>query len=151
VRAGLAVLALLLGLLAGCGMLPIGTAAPAGDEAARLAAAAERWAGQGIRSYTIRLQLLCECDLAGDPLDVVVVDGVATRATSGGQDVPLERLAVATVDDMFAKARSALSGGGRVEGRYDGATGVPLSLLIDPVPNAIDDEVTVTVQGFAAG
>jgi uncharacterized protein DUF6174 len=143
--------------LGGCSLLPRletpvptlvpPTPGPTVDPASALGQAQTAWAAAGITSYTWTIGYSCEC--AGALLKVTVVDGVATKVQSlqkvlnkaDLQGWPL------TVDDVLAKAASAVDGGGAVRGTYD-ANGVPTQLTMDFQLNAIDDELSFGRMSF---
>jgi hypothetical protein len=155
-------------LVAGCALLPgplgkAGPTEPTGDPtqpqpavAATIAAqqialnlAAERWAAAGTDDYRLDLGFLCSCALPARVL-VEVVDGVPTATDGDGKPLDADALALTpvTVDQLFAEGRRAHAGGGTVGATFDPTTGVPARLDIDYLPQAIDDELSIVVNGF---
>lgn len=140
-------------LVTGCGLLPVPTpgpaTAPGGVTAADLAAHRQAWTWRGITSYTWTVSFGCECMIDG-PVEVTVAGGVATSATMAGAPIPVAQLSgfPLTVDALHAKAQAALDGGGTVTAIW-GSGGLPATMLIDPIRNAVDDELSVTVTSFA--
>jgi hypothetical protein len=147
--------------LAGCGILPwpmTGAASSAQpplrasvtlDE---LAARRAAWAASGPGTYTWRVSYSCECAVSG-PVTITVVDGIATRATGEGGVIALDRLTgfPLTVTALLDRAIEAVQGGGEVTATWQGPVGAPNAMLLDPIPNAVDDEVSVTVVGLVPG
>lgn len=144
---------------AGCSLiagLPGTTTAsptPGGNAAAAAALADHRlaWTKAGVTTYRLQLRFVCEC-AAGEAVAVSVVDGLVTEVrTPDGADAssayapfPL------TVEAIYQQAAAAIDGGGAVRGTW-GDGGVPRSITIDPIPNAIDDELGIDVLGFNPG
>ena len=137
-------------LVAGCGMLPIPFSTPAAvpvrGGAGPIREAKDVWQANGIDSYTWRFESACECALNG-PIDVTVVDGVATKVVTPGGVIPLADVAgfPLTVDAMWDAAIEAADSGGKVDLEWGPIAGVPARILIDRVPAAIDDELSLRV------
>lgn len=123
---------------------PSGAATAAGIEAQRAA-----WTAAGIRSYTWTVSYGCECSLNG-PVTVTVVDGkVAAAKDAQGVAIDLQtfRAFPMTLDALWDQATKAIDGGGTAS-ITEGSGGVPKAVTLDPIPNAIDDELYVTVFSF---
>lgn len=123
-----------------------GTPAPgAGPFTAALAA----WQARGIDSYTWQVSFGCECLLNG-PVTIVVEGGTVTGVSASGSTFGADQLTgfPLTVDAVLARAIDAIAGGGTadVTWRQDG---LPETLRLDPVKDAVDDELTVSVLAFA--
>ena len=160
IRRGLPLLLLPLALLvAGCGLLPPsltglvtggGAATPAPSGAATtIEAARAAWAAAGVRSYTWTLAYGCECAING-PVTVTVVEGKVTDARDAqGAPVDLQVFGAfpMTVDALWDSAAGAIDGGGTVT-ITPGSGGVPAAVNLDPIPEAIDDELFVKVVSF---
>jgi hypothetical protein len=101
------------------------------------------WNSQRLRAYRFRLRLTCECPSVGHPVTVTVRNGRARGATG------LERR-FDTVPELFGELRRALrtSRGGPLVVRYSVRRGYPRTASIDPLANAIDDEISWTVDRF---
>ena len=111
------------------------------------------WASSGINNYdfTITRQCFCIEEYAG-PFTVRVRDGVSTvtRSSDGSAVDPdvLKQLPV-SAEELFQFAEERKDQASfRVE--FDQATGLPLSVWSDPIPEAADDELGVEVSGFTA-
>ena len=111
------------------------------------------WANAGIASYdfTISRQCFCLVEYIG-PFTVQVRDGLstATRTSDGSEVDPLilEQLPL-SVEELFAfveerKAQASF------RATYDQATGLPLTVWSDPIPEAADDELGIEVSAFTA-
>ena len=150
-RRALPFLALCLALfLVGCSLLPaplnggpITQPSPIGALPADLAAQREAWTASGIRDYTWAFQLGCECGISGQ-YTITVVNGQATEIEQPPRIEPGVALPVESVDDLYAKAAETLADGGQVHATW-GAGGVPTTITFDPIPNAIDAELSVSV------
>ena len=111
------------------------------------------WANSGISSYryTITRQCFCMETYIG-PFTVRVRDGVpAVTRTSDGSEVDsiiLELLPL-SAEELFAFVEERQEQASfRVT--YDQATGLPLSVWSDPIPEAADDELGIEVRDFTA-
>jgi hypothetical protein len=134
-------------LLAACGLLPSGTTP--GDEARRrLEAAAAAWAATGIDDYRFTISRSCYCPEDG-PYVVTVVDGVVTSVLLDGRAVvPAEvEWVPLTLPAVFEQLRG-IGSEASFEAEYDPRTGVPLSVSVNPIPNAVDDEWGLTIRDF---
>jgi hypothetical protein len=111
------------------------------------------WASSGISSYryTITRQCFCMETFIG-PFAVQVQNGasIATRLSDGSEVDPiiLELLPL-SAEELFAFAEERQAQASfRVT--YDQATGLPLSVWSDPIPEAADDELGIEVRDFTA-
>jgi len=137
----------------GCSLLPAPlNGAPATQPSpqvalpADLAARRDAWLRLGPVDYTWVIQMGCECGLNGE-YTITVVDGQVTEIGWPPRMEPGVELPVKTVDDLYAKAAETIAEGGEVHAdRGDG--GIPTTITYDPVPNAIDDELSLTVKSF---
>lgn len=140
-------------LVAACSMVPAPLASqrPGGAMAQELAARLEHWRAQGVADYSWQVAFGCECLLNG-PTTITVADGAPTAVRNESIDVGLEDLEgfPLTVDALLEEGLRTLAGGGSVEATWDAATGLPRRLLLDRVPNAMDDELSVEVLSFRA-
>ena len=104
------------------------------------------WASSGISNYryTITRQCFCMEEYIG-PFTVQVQNGVsiATRLSDGSEVDPiiLELLPL-SAEERQAQASFRVT--------YDQATGLPLSVWSDPIPQAADDELGIEVRDFTA-
>jgi len=107
------------------------------------------WAASGIAdyAYTIRRDCFCVETWIG-PFAVQVRDGVSTvtRVSDGSEVEPiiLEQLPLSAEElFLFAEERQDQAS---FRITYDQATGLPLSIWSDPIPEAADDELGVQVS-----
>ena len=128
------------------------SATPVGEIDA-LEEARAAWASSGINNYdfTITRQCFCVVEYVG-PFTVRVRSGVSTVTySSDGSAVDpdvLKQLPV-SAEELFRFAEERQDQASfRVE--FDQATGLPLSVWSDPIPEAADDELGVLVSGFTA-
>ena len=109
------------------------------------------WAASGIGDYDFTITRQCFClETWIGPFAVRVRDGVSTvtRLSDGSEVEPiiLEQLPL-SAEELFAFAEERQEQASfRVT--YDQATGMPLSIWSDPIPEAADDELGVEVSGF---
>ncbi len=138
--------------VAGCSLLPWelpgvdASPRPDAEQRAELEARYAAWTASGIDNYVLEVQFVCFCP-STDPLTVTVLDGQVVDVQPADPSVRWYPL---TVDAIYERALSTMDGGGTaaVTWRDDG---VPAQLLLDPVPEAIDDELDILVQGFTLG
>ncbi len=111
------------------------------------------WASSGISSYryTISRQCFCMEEYIG-PFTVQVQNGVstATRLSDRSEVDPiiLELLPLSAEELFdFVEERQAQAS---FRVTYDQATGLPLSVWSDPIPEAADDELGIEVRDFTA-
>ena len=111
------------------------------------------WATSGISNYryTITRQCFCMETYIG-PFTVQVQNGVstATRISDGSEVDPLilNQLPL-SAEELFAFAEER-QGQASFRVTYDQATGLPLSVWSDPIPQAADDELGIEVRDFTA-
>ena len=111
------------------------------------------WSSSGINNYdfTISRQCFCMEEYVG-PFAVRVRDGISTvtRSSDGSEVDPLIlNLLPLSAEELFQFAEERQDQASfRVT--YDQATGLPLSIWSDPIPEAADDELGVLVSGFTA-
>ncbi len=140
-------------LLAGCGTaLPDSQAVPERSASASVEGAAQQaqrlWERTRPSAYEFTVDVMCFCPTYG-----------RWRITVDGQDVvdaePLDdqrgrRPELPTIDEILDEAvRAETTPGPTVEARYDPRTGVPRSVSIDWIKNAVDDEIAWGVSDFA--
>jgi hypothetical protein len=150
VRRALPFLAACLALfLVGCSLLPRELTAPATPRAelpAELAAQRDMWLRGGPGDYTWVIEYGCECGLSGE-YTITVVDGQVTEMEWPPRIEPGMELPVQTVDDVYTRAAETIADGGEIHATW-GNGGVPTTITFDPVPNAIDDELSVSVTSL---
>ena len=123
---------------------------PAG-EIDSLEEARAAWSSSGINNYdfTITRQCFCIEEYAG-PFTVRVRDGISavTRSSDGSEVDPLIlNLLPLSAEELFQFAEERQDQASfRVT--YDQATGLPLSVWSDPIPQAADDELGIEVRDF---
>jgi hypothetical protein len=111
------------------------------------------WSASGISDYDYTITRQCFCLEAWiGPFAVQVRDGVSTvtRLSDGGEVEPmiLEQLPLSAEElFQFVEERQEQAS---FRATYDQATGLPLSIWSDPIPEAADDELGIEVSGFTA-
>ena len=111
------------------------------------------WATSGISSYRYIITRQCFCmETYIGPFTVQVQNGVstATRISDGSEVDPLilNQLPL-SAEELFAFAEER-QGQASFRVTYDQATGLPLSVWSDPIPEAADDELGIVVRDFTA-
>ena len=148
-------IALLSLTLAACAS-PLASVTPSTTPAGEIDALDEAraaWASSGINNYDFVISRQCFCmeEYVG-PFTVRVRDGVSTvtRSSDGSAVDPdvLRQLPV-NAEELFQFAEDRQDQASFRVG-FDQATGLPLSVWSDPIPEAADDELGVLVSGFTA-
>ncbi len=111
-----------------------------------LDAAEALWQASGAGdSYVITQVRECFCASQGGSYAVTVINDsvVGVRNLTTGDEVPeAERAWYRTVSDLFAEVRRSLATSGTLrEVEYDRMRGFPTTLSLDPIRNAVDDEI----------
>ena len=116
---------------------------------ADIAAHRLQWLAQGIWSYEWRVTFSCECTLSG-PTTIRVENGVVTGVHNPRIAVRPDELEgfPLTVEALYDEALRTLEAGGTAEATWDAATGLPRTLFLDRDRNAIDDELSVTIESL---
>lgn len=99
-------------------------------------------------SYVLTFDLISQVSAEAGPVRVEVVDGRAANVTYPDEisEQILPQIPMLTVVDFFERARSVLGDGGGVEVDFDEFYGYPLTMTLDPIPEAIDDEMSIVVR-----
>lgn len=141
-RQGMAAIGLVAFALGACTVL--GPDAYAGERE-RLSDARRLWRAQGWDSYAFRLQRLCFCAGGTDPAEVTVINGrrVSVTVVQTGEPVP-EAWAqyYLTIDELFDFIEDAIdTEAHEITVSYERELGYPVSVRIDYIENAIDEEM----------
>ena len=135
---------------------PSPSATPSGTPSGEIDALDEAravWAASGIGDYDFTITRQCFClETWVGPFAVRVRDGVSvvTRVSDGSEVDPLilDQLPISAEElFQFAEERQEQAS---FRVTYDQATGLPLSIWSDPIPEAADDELGIEVSGFIA-
>lgn len=132
-------------LLAACEPLGLGD-----DGRDRLEENRRRWERNGYASYDLTVRAHCFCGIV-EPVRIEVRDGVrvATILVSSGEPVPVQADWFPTVPGLFDIVEDAIERDAHaLDVRYHDDLGVPMRIEIDYIGNAIDDEVTWTVEAL---
>lgn len=140
--------------LAACALVLVGCSDPTSPQESELAAAESRWrvVRPASNTYVMRQQILCFCAFANSEFVVTVVNGAITSIVpvvppQNGFPAPEPRY-FRTIDQLFAEVHGALKKPGTLqEVTYDPVAGYPSHLSLDPVLDAIDDEVIYVTRG----
>jgi hypothetical protein len=114
------------------------------DVAAELAAQRARWEQAGIGSYEFIMRIEVFGPLHGDYRIVVVDDEPVSMAREDESRAPLPTELPGTIDAVFDMLERSVSADS-FQATYDPDLGYPMSVTIDHIRNAIDDEFAVHV------
>jgi len=102
------------------------------------------WESLGIQDYRLTTERLCFCSFR-DAVQVLVQGSVVTKA---GDEFGF---AIFSVDDLFDEVQRAIDQpAADLVVAYDAENGIPLSISVDQIAMAGDDEFTITSRGFRA-
>jgi len=136
---------------ASCAILPQSTPDPRLARERDIATHQAQWQALAISSYTVSITRGCFCppDSSG-PFRITVKNGVVASVTYEGRPVPADRVASfpLTIDAVFALLR-AQGPDAEMTLAWDPDRGFPTSASVDPIPDAVDDEFSITVADFA--
>lgn len=134
-------LALSMGALGACGDDPV---SPQVDALAEAQALWNR-TKPASNSYTYDQQVMCFCPYGAQTFRVTVTGGLITRVydSQAAMDLPANQFSrFRTVQQLFDEVRLALSKSGVLTAvEYHPTMGFPSKVSLDPVRNAVDDEV----------
>ncbi len=110
-----------------------------------------KWRAAKVEYYSYRLQRSCFC--GPDTTRPVLITVQAGIVIGGVDPVTFEPIdpppdGFPTIDDLFEEIREAIATADALDASYDGTLGYPLSVSIDYLKNAIDDEMAFNVSGF---
>ena len=120
---------------------------------------AARWQAQNITSYQMKLHIACFCPffdrmpLTVEVRDEQVISVVDSQGKPVSTDDPIRMYGneqLMTIDGVFAYAREAIREADETNITYDPALGFPLTLSIDRIKLAMDDELGVTISDLRA-
>ncbi len=134
-------------LLSGCSN---GSAAAPLEQADLLLNQAQ-WTSSGIQSYRFTLQRSCFCSLNNTPVVIEVRNGVplSIKKPSGDSVDPTPFATYDTIEEIFARVQSVLdTPRGVAKVTYNALLGYPVTVTLDPLPDAVDDELALEVTGF---
>lgn len=133
-------------VLLACAVLAACDDDPMRPERDALARAEARWNAvrPASNSYVMMQQRSCFCPTVA-LYEVTVVNNVIVRARNPATDVDLpsaQWVWFRTVSQLFDEVRMALRKDGVLRSvAYDNARGFPTTVSLDPVPQAVDDEI----------
>lgn len=119
----------------------------------------KKWQEAGVSHYRFDLFVVCFCpfrDLMpltievqnGEVVSITKPDGTALESSDPSYAVISP---VTTIEGLFAQVESSSSGeSGEVLVTYDTLYGYPVTISIDPIKEAIDDEISYQVENFEA-
>ncbi len=118
-----------------------------------LNAARQRWTANGLSEYEYTYQFQCGfCPTeALRPMFVRVRDGevIALYYQTFPSSEPPTRDGDWTIPEQFDRIQRYIDGGAkRLVVEYHAVNGVPVSVSVDPVPDAVDDEHGFTITAF---
>lgn len=119
-----------------------------------LAQKRDQWKAQGINHYRFDLTLSCFCPFGEvNPVAIEVLDGKIVSMTGADgkalSDPFRSRFEEAgTVEALFDLAETYFKSADKVEVAYDAEYGFPVSIAVDQIELAMDDEITYRVENF---
>jgi hypothetical protein len=123
--------------------------APGAPEQDRLDAARARWDAAGIEDYEWTYSGSCFCPRLTVTVRVEGGQVVDTQVVSEGQPAGTEAdLQITTMLDLFDEVQRAIDTADSVTVEYDADTGRVISLDVDQITDAADDEYGYTVTSF---
>lgn len=109
----------------------------------------QKWAEHGYTSYAFSLRMDCFCAING-PVTVLVVADSALQVTLQSTGEVLNAPWIPTIKKLFDFIDQTIARpGASLHVTYDPTLGFPTAIVADPVPNAVDDEVTYTVTNVS--
>lgn len=98
--------------------------------------------------YVLTFEIVSSATAEAGPIRVEVVNGRATNIIypDAVTEQILPQIPLLKVSDFFERARTVLAAGGSVEVEFDEAYGFPVTMTLDPIPNAVDDEMSIIVR-----
>lgn len=118
------------------------------DVGADLEAARERWIAGGFTDYSMRVTNGCFCgpEWVG-PFDVVVVDGQVAEVRFEGSVIDPEDgpAHLFTAEGLFDFVSERIETADAIEVVYSDE-GLPISIVVDNIADAVDDEQRITVE-----
>jgi hypothetical protein len=149
------ILAILIASAAVVGViLAVTTGSKGSAQLKELAANSEKWQDLNITHYVMKVNIGCFCAFVYRmPVTVEVFKGtVISVVDNTGQNVPaddpirtIEDSQLLTVEGLFAYAAEAIRTADRTKVSYDPLAGYPVSLSIDRIEQAMDDELAVQI------
>jgi hypothetical protein len=118
-----------------------------------LAVAEARWTAAALRNYDFQIRRSCFCGSV--PLIAVTVrNGVPTSAIDVDTGMPIDTAQFSdflTVDRVFALLREYTDREpATFNATYDAQLGFPQQVYIDPVRNAVDEELSIVISALVA-
>jgi len=142
--------------LAGCTSGSVSDPGGAGTSSDPFTAAQALWTAKkpaGDR-YVMVQRVVCFCTLGNVAYRVTVVGNTITAIVNDKTDAPLATSswgAFRTVTQLFDAVRTALTKTGTLKiVEYDPSLGFPRTLSLDPILNAVDDEVSYVTTSVSA-
>ena len=113
----------------------------------------ERWVKGQISNYRFTLKVICFCPSERvDPIRIEVRNNQVTSLVYAGTGLVPSRNFWEnenTIDKLFVIIHAnATQSGGKLEVSYDTTLSYPTRIFIDPIPNAVDDEIGYEISSF---
>jgi len=110
----------------------------------------ELWEALNIHDYVIEQQRKCFCPYGGRTVEIVVrADTIASISGTDSLHTPVQGGGYKTIDSLFAFIEWVRTiPGAKIEVSYDEQYNFPKRVFFDPLPNALDDEVTYNTLQF---
>ena len=112
------------------------------------------WNALEIKNYDFVYQVACFCGFTGpNPVKLSVRGGIVVKALPGDSAAFLGTIPPAstypTIDSLFVILENAQKNTPNgVTVQFDPTYHYPIRISIDPIKNAVDDEITYTIKSF---
>lgn len=111
------------------------------------------WNSQRPAHYRYVVQILCFCSPEiTQPVRIEVKNGQTVSvvdATTGQPNTNTRFAPLNTLDKMFGVIQEAIARPvDKLEAKYDGTYGFPTLIRLDPILNAVDDEIQYSIRDF---
>ncbi|MBV6396537.1 MAG: hypothetical protein HFACDABA_02135 [Anaerolineales bacterium] len=123
-------------------------------EKSALAEHRDQWKAQNINHYRFELTISCFCPFFEvNPVTVEVLDGkIVSMSGADGKALsdPFRSTfeEAGTVEALFDLAGEYFKSADKIEVTYDAEYGFPVSIVVDQIELAMDDEITYRVENF---
>lgn len=112
------------------------------------------WQHQNVRDYALSQRVACFCGYGATTYQVIVRGDTISQVVNPltGAVLPAsERARFRTVTQLFSEVREAMKVPGKLLAvEYDPRFGLPTLVSLDPIKNAVDDEVAYYSGDFGA-
>ncbi|MBN1451361.1 MAG: hypothetical protein JW963_10135 [Anaerolineales bacterium] len=116
----------------------------------------DKWESQNINHYRFTVAVSCFCPFAGVEVTYEVLNGqVVSQSVQSPPDNPVDEALVSdfyqaynTIEKVFDYAEGAIEEADEITIEYDPTYGFPITVSVDWIELAIDDEMYLTLSNF---